>query len=141
MMIGTGSVILPGNWGRIVRGYRSGFGDPSIAFRERALEDIRLTEFPLKPSRLDCVFTIENLDDMLGYWRQFNSTNIVYEVETINENSNIHRAPWVFDFNDQRMFYFDGAADMARIYWRGSNEGSLETLIGGPVRVLRRVTA
>lgn len=139
-MVDVGSVILPGNWGRAVKAYRSGFGDPSVAFRERALEDIRLSEFPDKPSRLAVVFTIENLDDMLGYWSAFNPTSIVYEVETVDENSKTHRAPWVFDFNDHRMFYFDGAADMARIYWHGSTEGSFETLIGGPVKVVRRVT-
>lgn len=51
--LGEGSIILPGNWGRIVRA--AGWGHSS-AVRELAIEAARLERFDTRPSRFDCLF-------------------------------------------------------------------------------------
>ena len=52
-LLGEGSVILPGNWGRILRAY--GWQHPQAA-KEMILEAARLRIAPGKPSRLECCF-------------------------------------------------------------------------------------
>ena len=48
-----GSVILPGNYGRIIR--RAGWAHP-CAMREMALESCRVKDFPHRPSRLEAAY-------------------------------------------------------------------------------------
>jgi len=50
--LSAGSIIQPGNWGRIIRQYLSSDGGTfAVGFRERILEDIRAMHYPEKPSR------------------------------------------------------------------------------------------
>lgn len=53
-MLQPGAIILPGNWGRIIRqlGWQHG---PAVF--EIALEDQRIRSFPSLPSRLNCSFS------------------------------------------------------------------------------------
>ena len=52
-MLEPGSLILPGNWGRVIRsaGWRHDY-----SLRELALEDARVSRYPDRPSRLDAAF-------------------------------------------------------------------------------------
>lgn len=51
--LAVGSVILPGNWGRIIK--RTGW-QHGQALRELALEGARIDRFPTRPSRFECAF-------------------------------------------------------------------------------------
>src|SRR5690348_13381532 len=55
-----GSIIQPGNWGRIVKAH--GWNHPA-AFREAILENVRTSRIPEKPSRLECVFCFKEVQD------------------------------------------------------------------------------
>lgn len=137
----NGSIIQPGNWGRVLKTYVSGRGDLAIAFRERVLEDVRLAHFPHKPSRLSSIFLIPELNDMLEYWGHNNPTAIVYEVELVTRDCRTHSAPWLFDFNDDRQFYFDGTAEMARLYWGDHPVEPRREIVGeSSIRVVKRWT-
>lgn len=50
MLLGAGSVILPGNWGRVLKLYTNA---NDVFYREHILETIRANEYPDKPSRLN----------------------------------------------------------------------------------------
>ena len=53
LRLGRGSVVLPGNYGRMLR--LGGWGHPQ-AMREVLLEAVRMRDFPDRPSRQNCVF-------------------------------------------------------------------------------------
>lgn len=52
----NGSVITPGNWGRIIRQYPMPDNCNAIVVKELLLENIRLRLYPSYPSRLDCAY-------------------------------------------------------------------------------------
>lgn len=73
------SIILPGNWGRILRLYnRSNVGE--VLYREKSLEDIRRLEFPNKPSRLNSVFMLETVEEARHFRDQTNSFALIYRL-------------------------------------------------------------
>lgn len=59
-LLGVGSIIEPGNWGRIVRAH--GWNHPSSR-HEAAIEQARMARFPAKPSRLDVAFVCPTADE------------------------------------------------------------------------------
>jgi hypothetical protein len=52
-LLATGSVVAPGNWGRVIRAAQ---WTHTQAIREMALEAARIARFPGCPSRLDSAF-------------------------------------------------------------------------------------
>jgi hypothetical protein len=58
--LAPGSVILPGNWGRVIRAH--GWAH-NYSLREMALEDARVARFPDRPSRLDSAFVFLTLGE------------------------------------------------------------------------------
>lgn len=59
-----GSVILPGNWGRIIR--QAGWNH-TLAIREMALESARSASFHHFPSRLDCAFAFPTAEEAVAF--------------------------------------------------------------------------
>jgi hypothetical protein len=75
------SVILRGNWGRIVRkfGHRH-----NLAMRESVLEHVRDAEFPALPSRFECAFVFDSLDEAVHYVQEKGrEPMVVYEIELL----------------------------------------------------------
>lgn len=112
MMLGVGSIILPGNWGRIISHPRRKH-DSSYA-REQALERTRRELFPNKPSRLNCVFALPNLAAVNSY-RQLgtNCLSTVYEIQPVDINAPQHLGSWRLGRLD------NGHLDLAPEYWSG----------------------
>lgn len=91
-MLQAGAVIMPGNWGRIIR--QLGWQHGRSVF-EVALEDQRLRNFPQLPSRFDCSFFFDDLDEARFYRTIQNlPTHILYEVEVLDETAPQHRTDW-----------------------------------------------
>lgn len=91
-MLQAGAVILPGNWGRIIRqlGWQHG-----RAVFEVALEDQRLRGFPALPSRLDCSFFFDDLGEAHFYKQAQNlHTHLVYEVDMLDLAAVRHATDW-----------------------------------------------
>ncbi|MBR2535620.1 MAG: hypothetical protein IKE66_06060 [Hyphomicrobium sp.] len=110
--LAVGSIIEPGNYGRIVRamGWRHSF-----AYREMALESARLTRFAHLPSRLDAAFVLLTLEEMREFQR-LNSANfqnhIQYRVTLCDEKA-------ASNVTDSRLCNPAGSlrADWADVYW------------------------
>lgn len=60
--LAPGSIIYPGNWGRLLRRYENDsvtgqvFGNSWILARELKYELVRVQHYPSKPSRFDVAF-------------------------------------------------------------------------------------
>lgn len=135
--LGMGSVIEPGNWGRLVRAkYVSGVaeGTSRIIF-EMAYESMRLAFNPDAPSRLDCVFACPTLETALFYRDNHADGNIVYRVASLDESRPVHVTSWSLYGLGNGLDYQQSEARI-RAYWTEPPSENFEVLIGGAVRVL-----
>jgi hypothetical protein len=139
MLLAPESVVLPGNWYRMLRRYgeqHSFF----LPFRELVYEEIRKTEFPATVSRLDCVFCCETEEGLLGFMQhEGRPFDEMYEVELVDKDPVIFRADWsiVKGISGQRVW--DQAEAQARTYWSTTPTHNVEVLSASPVRIIRHI--
>jgi hypothetical protein len=141
ILLAPGSVIEPGNFGRIIR-LRGAAHD--LYRREMAYEAVRQQHFPSRPSRLDCLFcfpTKEEAELCLLHIKGY-AESILYEVES-NESS-----PHIADMNNALQNFALPAFDINVIayYWRGWQRSPdlqavmlREVLLRSPVTVAHRI--
>src|SRR5207247_252993 len=88
----NGSVISPGNWGRIIK--QLGWQHGRSVF-EVALDDQRLRNFADLPSRLEASFFFDDVGEARFYRNVQNlHTHILYEVDLLNSAATQHRTDW-----------------------------------------------
>lgn len=139
-LLAPGSVILPGNWGRIILA----IGQPhNLHAREMRLEQRRREQYIERPSRLTSAFYFERLHDALLYsithdfgWQ---GMMILYEVELAIPNLPTHRG-------NHQLLPRDPTEQQIDEYWSGMaappSQGpavAIETLSESPLRVLNRL--
>jgi hypothetical protein len=129
--LGPGSVICPGNWGRIKRRFEQ---NPLALLRESVLDDIRRREFADKPSRLDGAFACPTIVDAEQYRAKHAPACIIYKVELIDPTAPTHNGD--HELYLQGFTGIDGMEDLARRYWRGETLGGPEVLTLSPLRVM-----
>lgn len=110
LMLDHGSIVRPGNWGRIVRLIGPAHRDWQ---REQILDDVRKAEFPLLPSRFESAFVIDELDEAQYYIANFAKLSLLYEVTLIDNGAPTHDADW------KGTGPYDNTNEWARRYWRG----------------------
>lgn len=110
-LLRVGSIIEPGNWGRIVKaaGWRH-----NASVREAALEQSRLSRFSHRPSRLEAAFVCLTLPEAIAF-RASNSSfafHKIYRVRLCDPSAASH-------ITDARLCLPQGTfhADWADIYW------------------------
>ncbi|NRF12619.1 DUF2441 domain-containing protein [Agrobacterium pusense] len=144
-LLGNGSIILPGNYGRIVRALGQSH---AAALRESVLEHVRVQSFPEMPSRFEAAFFCETLAQIQAYITNNNLQFLnVYEVAKTDEDA----AEALTDF---RMLSPWGPADFswATRYWSGQPhpqhaaiwpglpaETFFERFSASPLRILQRI--
>jgi hypothetical protein len=110
-LLAPGSIILPDNWGRMIRAYG---WQHNCAMREYALEHARLTRFPHRPSRLDGAFVMLSPEEAKTFRRHINGFqhHLLYRVSLTDPSALSHIA-------DSRLCGPLGAVrhDWADIYW------------------------
>ncbi len=142
-LLAPGSVIEPGNWGRIIR--NAGWNH-NLSGRETTLEHVRQASFPHKPSRFDCAFLFDDENEARFYansdGRQV--TMIPYEVELLDSHAAQHVGDW-------RNVAASGPLDLswASRYWEGQmlppHQDAIwtaqcrELLALSPMRIVRRL--
>lgn len=152
ILMNEGSVILPGNWGRILRLYVPGQGN-EVLYRESVIEQIRQEEFPDKPSRFDSIFLLESEYDAINYRNQNNRFGIVYEVIVDTSGKQLHRGSYNFNLpdtvlvNGNQQFthpsilniegLYIGMPKIARSYWSTNPDNNVEIVINAPATVTR----
>lgn len=110
--LGVGSIIEPGNWGRIINrfAYRHGLYQREMVF-ERVRQEIR----PQAPSRMEALFACASLEEARAFCSiEDVKTALIYECETLDDIANSFIAP-LNAFNLK-----NGDHDMAFQYWNAS---------------------
>lgn len=134
----VGSVIRPGNWGRILRTYTpQSSPNPWPLTRELTYELVRIRSFPQKPSRFDCIFLCLSEKD-LGEFRATTSRHldIGYEVELVDPDAPSHIGDWTLPniSNADNLPVFE---NRATLYWEGNNVVKPELITLSAIRVTR----
>ena len=134
----VGSIILPGNWGRIIRTYTpQSCQHPWLLTRELVYELVRVKDFPRKPSRLECLFLCMNEADLNEFRTTYNRhLDLGYEVELVDPQSPNHIADWTLP-NMQNSDNLTVTENRATLYWRGENIVKQELLTVSPIRIMR----
>lgn len=112
-MLGTSSIILPGNWGRVIEFHG---WNHNCAAREMMLEAARLRHKD-KPSRLKCCFAFLTLDEAERFRPNGFQAHMLYRVELEKPEEAIFIA-------DTALCSFNGTArpEWADAYWNGVAE-------------------
>jgi hypothetical protein len=98
-LLGNGSIILPGNWCRIIakNATRPAADARSVAMLryERILEEQRALLMPFAPSRMESVFVSPNIDSAQAFAQvAYNRTDVLYFVEPIHSFERVFIAQW-----------------------------------------------
>lgn len=137
-----GSIIHPGNYGRIVHQ----LGETHERWSsEQVLEAVRAADYPDKPSRLCSAFGCEDIEVARVFRMRNCPTALIYEVEPVDPDAPRH----ITDFNYIQTYdQFDDLRDMnnvAHIYWSNSSWFTIsdrqglrcaETVIASALRVI-----
>lgn len=115
MLLSPGSIIRPGNYGRIIRqvGEKHCFWQ-----REAVLERVRAERFADKPSRLASCFACSSIDAARCYRDKQCPTCVIYTVEKADAKASEHRA----DFNVVQPLprRSENMEQIAELYWRSA---------------------
>lgn len=136
-ILGMGSIIMPGNWGRVIRLYNWEGSSLITTYRELALEQARMMIAPKAPSRLGCVYACETIEGALKYRATNALTSLIYRVQKVDAASPVFRTSWALIGSSP----VEGASPLPVLgeniqrYWIGNPDNDVEVLIGGPVRV------
>jgi hypothetical protein len=121
-LLEVGSVVLPGNWGRILRMYTtSGFGNAWIQYREDVFEKVRRDEYPNKPSRLKSIFVCETEQGLRDFMQQTGrNIDLLYAVSLMEPEEPLHRGCLSL-LQLQQQENVDTFTQKARLYWSPSS--------------------
>ncbi len=138
----TGSVILPGNWGRIIASYSMPENCNALVVRELLLENARLKISPDKPSRLEAVFSCVGRESM-ELFKKERPHDICYRVELCDEGLPAFTGSWAHvgapNGSSMPMQVWH---EIAEHYWSMDSHAkapqTLELLSASPLRILGR---
>jgi hypothetical protein len=141
--LSVGHILNPGEWGRRTREFRRGgralvnVHDAVNLAWEASLETARRSHAPNAPSRLDCVFTCQTLDDARAYRTRFVPSGTIYEVEPISTCPIAADYDLITDTGSEP--FLDLWVTRSIRYWTSEPQDITEVLVGGDVRVVRVV--
>lgn len=140
VLLGDGSVVEPGNWGRIVGMYSpdAGIGDAKVIARELMFEHVRANVAPDRPGRLSSLFCCPSLEGVRAFMKHSQRiVDVIYEIEPLHD-CNLFYADWRL-FRPVNGPFLRETEALALEYWKGYKAPDSEVLVEGPVRVLRAV--
>ncbi|MBP8708303.1 MAG: DUF2441 domain-containing protein [Caldisericia bacterium] len=136
-----GSIIFPGNWGRIINLYTGESLQNLIIFsREQVFEKVRIQNYSTKPSRLTSIFLCKSKEE-LDTFRQLSGGrlwDIAYKVEII-DNKPIFETDYTFANFPQGSFQLQEFEIMAHRYWKGENIQHLEILTESRIKIIQKL--
>ncbi|WP_454914161.1 DUF2441 domain-containing protein [Variovorax gossypii] len=134
-VLGQGSVIQPGNWGRVIALHTNA---TPVIYRETILESVRRASFPTKPSRLTSFFALESLPEAMRYRNQHAATNLIYEVAVECDPASVHRGSYD-NTQDFRPPIMQNMQMFAEQYWSAVATEAIEVFCEKPATIVRRV--
>ncbi|MDI1361419.1 hypothetical protein [Methylotenera sp.] len=141
IMLTSGSIIEPGNFGRVIETYRPNSIGP-LAVRELTFEVARLKNFPDKPSRFNSIFLFPTLQHAQAQLFRFDISSLIYEVELTNPSQNLFHGNMGLvheGFPNEHIPAIPHLYNLAAQYWTGLDniQAESEFLSSSSIRILR----
>ena len=144
LRLAPGSVIQPGNWGRVLHRYENAtvtqqlFGNAWILARELKFENVRLQNFAEKPSRFATAFCCLDENGARAYQAKvdFARIQVLHRVEFVDPTRSAHAgAIDMLDYPPPNTSFLDQTNARAIGYWSGNVVGAMEIITLSPLRV------
>lgn len=138
-LLASGSIIEKGNWGRICRLEGLQPVRPGLLM-EMIFENIRLKEFPDRPSRFDCNFLCPNLPSLHNFKaRTGRIYDLFYEVELIDTDAKRFETDWSLASSQHPNII--AIEETARKYWSPQKlkDDVKEVLVESGIKITRRL--
>lgn len=135
-----GSIVEPGNFGRMIRRYRPDqFGDGWRMARELLFEHAREAFATSAPSRLNACFMCPTYEEATRYQAMYDPQflQVLHEVEIVELGAPQHVGALNLLNENEAMSFLDSFRRQARDYWEGRGDGDREVLTASPIRVVR----
>lgn len=131
----TNDIILPGNWGRLVK------NTPEHRWikMELQFETIRLQTNPKLPSRLECAFVCDDLK-IIKLLQSKRPGDHIYEVIILDKNKPIYRADMALVHPELERY--NAQVGNPKKYWNQNNGQEIiwpEILTLSPLKILRKL--
>ena len=139
--LAEGSVVIRGNWGRMLRLESIGSGNLQRLLRETAFEKVRLQNYQTRPSRLDSNFTCPTLDSIREFVKVTKRIyDLIYEVEPVDENASRFETDWSLINRPIENLTLEQVEALADQYWSPANVVPMhaEMVIASDIRILRK---
>ena len=144
ILLELGSIIRPGNYGRLVNLHRKEEAINHHLYREIIFELIRSYEFPDKPSRYGSTFVCENLKSINNFKNNNCKTGVIYEVELLNNDAKSHMTN--FGYIDLVYNNPTDICEIARDYWQFTNPSkwklnseNIEIITNSSLRIIQEI--
>lgn len=139
-LLEVGSIIKPGNFGRVIECYRSNNMGP-MTVRELTFEIARLKNFADRPSRFKSVFLFPTLEHAMAHLQRFDVSSLIYEVELTEPNEGVFHGNMGlvhFGIPNEQMPVIPFLYQLAAQYWLGidSVQPDSELLTMSPIRIV-----
>jgi hypothetical protein len=132
----VGSIVEPGNWGRILRRYTPGNANLWLIVKEQVYEQIRREQFPALPSRLTSAFVCETLNDLRDFQTRTNRQfDLPYRVELVDVAAPSHRC-CISQVDSQQGDTIPILEQRAMLYWAGNNIQRPEIITSSALRLV-----
>lgn len=140
----VGSIILPGNYGRILSLYSANNGNIPMLYREDVLEIVRAAKYPDKPSRLKSCFVLQSPGEAAVYRNMRAQTCLIYKVIFKIENCIKHIGHWDCVYPDSNLPFYTTMRNVADLYWNGTYNGQdrnsgKEVLAESPIEIIEKI--
>jgi len=135
-------VLQPGSWGTKLKTILTTGNQSTISstlFWEMALETARYQIDPFLPSRLNCVFLSQSMDDAVGFRDQFRPGGHIYEVEMMDDVP-FHRGDFsLLSYNSPNVSFLDFMPQFCIRYWTEQPSGIVEVIYPGRAKIVGQV--
>lgn len=143
----AGSVIRPGNWGRLLHRYEHQsrlangglFGQTWVLCRELIFENARLRVDPDLPSRFDAAFVFEDIGSVERYRsaQDPHRAQVLHEVRLQDAAAPTHRGALAMISYPPVPEFLGPMTQQAEAYWRGEGSGDTELLTLSSLEVVQ----
>ena len=133
--LAPGSIIQPGNWGRILALYETN-NTTQVQLNVIREALIELARPATKPSRLECVFAVPTLGEAIKFRNQHQRLSVIHEVIPVDDATTTHVGDYEIAITPFVGRYMQLMIDFARSYWTVTQPQNPEILFSCPIQVV-----
>lgn len=134
--LGEGSIILPGNWGRMLQQYTLNDNIPNL-LKEQIFETERLQSHLDKPSRFKSIFLCKDRESLKAFQRTGRRFDLSYEVSIVDDVK-LFESNWELA-SLQNGDTYEAIQQRAKNYWTYDGDENIEIVTESRIKIIRQI--